>query len=233
MGTRWWVIGISGVALLSVGCTREQVSGSTPVEQSEQPSAHGETIPLATPAAQLAPSPRVSPPIQPLPVPSLIPPTAPQERLPQITVGRAEPFSAIATTPTVQSPPPATPPVPSSAPAPSVATNPIIPEPTLVSPPRLAPSPVVVNQIPAVPVPSAATPPPEIEVSGIVQIGTEISAIVRVPGESTSRSVREGESLTGGIVVQRIEIGENQEPMVILEQNGVQIARPVGSQSPI
>jgi hypothetical protein len=70
-------------------------------------------------------------------------------------------------------------------------------------------------------------------VSGIVQIGTEISAIVRVPGESTSRSVREGESLTGGIVVQRIEIGENQEPMVILEQNGVQIARPVGSQSPI
>ena len=232
MGTRWWIIGISGVALLSVGCTREQVSGSTPVEQSEQPSAQGETIPLATPAAQVAPSPRVSPPIQPLPVPSLIPPTAPQERLPHITVGRAEPFSAIATAPTVRSTAPAIPPAPSPAPAPSVATNPIIPEPTLVSPPRLAPSPVAINQIPAVPVPSAAAPP-EIEVSGIVQIGNEISAIVRVPGESTSRSVREGESLAGGIVVQRIEIGENQEPMVILERNGVQIARPVGSQSPI
>ncbi|HEY9860046.1 MAG TPA: hypothetical protein V6D16_11120, partial [Candidatus Obscuribacterales bacterium] len=68
-----------------------------------------------------------------------------------------------------------------------------------------------------------------IEVTGVVQVGQKVSAIIKVPTESTSRYVSEGEYLAGGILVKRIELGTREEPLVVLEQNGVEIVKAVGS----
>lgn len=127
-----------------------------------------------------------------------------------------------------------------------------------VSPPRavppsapitVAPAPIVVppTPLPAVPVPAEppqslqpqyppATIRPDavaesdqgIQISGVVQIGSTVSAIVQVAGEST-RYVNEGDTLANGrIRVHKIEMN-GQEPRVILEQDGTQIVRTVGS----
>jgi aspartate 1-decarboxylase len=75
---------------------------------------------------------------------------------------------------------------------------------------------------------AVAEPDQGIQISGVVQIGSTVSAIVRVSGES-ARYVSEGDTLANGrIRVHKIEMG-GQEPRVILEQDGTQIVRTVGS----
>ncbi|MDF0552735.1 hypothetical protein [Kamptonema sp. UHCC 0994] len=90
------------------------------------------------------------------------------------------------------------------------------------NPPRQRPGPVV-------------PPPPDtgiasgIEVSGVVKVGNEIQVIVKVPTEATSRYVKVGQRLANGqVLVKRVEIKPGQDPIVFLEQSGVEIARVVG-----
>ena len=65
-------------------------------------------------------------------------------------------------------------------------------------------------------------------VTGVVEVGGIEYAIVDVPNEP-SRYVREGQRIANGqVLVKRIEVREGGEPRVILEQNGVEIARRVG-----
>jgi hypothetical protein len=86
------------------------------------------------------------------------------------------------------------------------------------------PSPIA--PLPALPQATAAL---GVTVSGIVQINGERYAIVDAPGEPTSRYVRPGDRLGGGrILVKRIDTRPGSEPVVILEENGVEVARPVG-----
>jgi multidrug efflux pump subunit AcrA (membrane-fusion protein) len=67
-----------------------------------------------------------------------------------------------------------------------------------------------------------------IEVSGVIEAGGTVSAIVQVPGEPTSRYVNVGDYLAGGsVLVKRIDV--TGEPVVILEQGGVEVIRSVGS----
>jgi Tfp pilus assembly protein PilP len=68
-----------------------------------------------------------------------------------------------------------------------------------------------------------------IEVTGVVQVGQKVSAIIKAPQEASSRYVSEGEYLAGGILVKRIELGTREEPLIVLEQNGVEIIKSVGS----
>lgn len=80
-------------------------------------------------------------------------------------------------------------------------------------------------------------PPPQpdlaraVTVTGVVQVGSEPQAIVKVPNEATSRYVRVGQRLSNGqVLVKRIEVNEGSDPVVILEQNGTEVRRSVGEE---
>lgn len=83
------------------------------------------------------------------------------------------------------------------------------------------------------PAPNLPPPPPQptlaraVQVLGVVQIGNMPHAIVQAPNEPTSRYVRVGQRLSNGeVLVKRIEMGA--EPIVVLEQVGVEVRTAVG-----
>jgi hypothetical protein len=60
-------------------------------------------------------------------------------------------------------------------------------------------------------------------------VGNEPQAIVKAPNEVTSRYVKVGQRLSNGqVLVKRIEMGEGSEPIVVLEENGVEVSKLVG-----
>lgn len=65
-------------------------------------------------------------------------------------------------------------------------------------------------------------------VTGVIQVGTEPQAIIKVPNEPTSRYVQAGQRLANGVLVKRIEMNEGSDPVVILEQYGMEVAKMVG-----
>jgi hypothetical protein len=68
-----------------------------------------------------------------------------------------------------------------------------------------------------------------VEVSGVVNINGVPQAIVRAPNEETSRYVGVGQRLSNGrVLVKRIEMNNGSEPIVILEENGVEVAKAIG-----
>lgn len=84
-----------------------------------------------------------------------------------------------------------------------------------------------IQSLPPLPQPNLAR---AVEVTGVVEINGKSYAIVKAPGEPTSRYVSVGQRLSGGqILVKRIEVREVGEPIVILEQNGVEVARAVAA----
>ncbi len=92
---------------------------------------------------------------------------------------------------------------------------------------QLAPVPNLVPQLPP--------PPPQpdlaraVQVTGVIQIGNTVHAIVSAPNEPSSRYVRVGQRLSNGqVLVKRIEMNAGLEPVVILEQNGIEVSRAVG-----
>lgn len=101
------------------------------------------------------------------------------------------------------------------------AKIPVLPEqmPGVVPPPELAPV------LPPPPQPKLAQ---AVLVSGVIQIGNRPQAIIKVPSEPTSRYVQAGQRLASGLLVKRIEMNEGSEPVVILEQYGIEVARMVG-----
>lgn len=106
------------------------------------------------------------------------------------------------------------------------ATNTPLRPPVRVQPsnaPLVMPSPIAA--LPRIPQPVIA---PTVLVSGVVQLGSEHYAIVRT-GSEPERYVRVGDRIGGGSVrVKRIETLAF-EPRVILEENGIEVARPVES----
>ncbi|MGI0495232.1 hypothetical protein ACN4EG_25925 [Alkalinema pantanalense CENA528] len=94
--------------------------------------------------------------------------------------------------------------------------------------PGLNPSqPSAIPTIPPLPEPTLAR---AVEVSGVVMIRGTAQAIVKAPNEPTSRYVSAGQRLSNGqILVKRIEVFSGSDPVVILEENGVEVVRPVGS----
>lgn len=98
------------------------------------------------------------------------------------------------------------------------------------------------NIPPAVPRSQTAALPPKpstetakaVEVTGVVTIaGRTPQAIVVAPGDGTSRYVGVGQRISNGrVLVKRIEMRDGSEPIVILEENGVEVARAVGEKPP-
>jgi hypothetical protein len=81
-------------------------------------------------------------------------------------------------------------------------------------------------EVPAVQEPELAK---RVEVTGVVEVGGRMFAIVKAPNETTSRYVQAGDTLADGqITVQRIEMNEGSAPIVVLAQYGVEVTRAVG-----
>lgn len=94
--------------------------------------------------------------------------------------------------------------------------------PTLPSGPNTGPD----NTLPPIASPDLAI---AVVVTGVVEVGSEVYAIISTPDDGPSRRVREGQYISNGqVLVKRIEIRRNGEPLVILEQNGIEVARRVG-----
>lgn len=91
--------------------------------------------------------------------------------------------------------------------------------------PQVVPNPGLTAMAPPPPQPELAR---AVVVSGVVLIGKEPQAIIKVPNEPTSRYVQAGQRLANGVLIKRIEMNEGSEPIVILEQYGIEVARMVG-----
>lgn len=190
--------------------------------------------------------------------PDLISSTDPNQRVQQVKGNRTDPFALLPTTPTVQFPEGVTQPAPTvvqptnTIGTPGTQPRGTAPRGTTSPQTRTAPSPrrsptasdtgrsgtsgqVAPSPQPAPRSPITATAPrpqPElaraVKVTGVVQVGDSVYAIVNAPNEPTSRYVQEGQRLSNGqILVRRIETNRS-EPVVILEQYGVEVVRAVG-----
>ncbi len=63
----------------------------------------------------------------------------------------------------------------------------------------------------------------------MVYVDGKAQAIVRAPNEGTSRYVRVGQRLSDGqVLVKRIEMIGGSDPVVVLEENGVEVPKVVG-----
>ena len=192
------------------------------------------------------PSPKATTPSSPASA-ELVKNTQAEARLAQLETGRYDPFSGVVARrqPAPAAPQPA-PAAPSALPTAPTGQPSALPQPAATQPspiPVVATSPINPAQaasgtlpsvlVPSQPTPVEATPiASRIEISGVVQVDNRTVVIVSVPNEATSRYVGEGEMLANGQVrVKRIEAAPNQEPLVILEQDGQEFSRTVGSSS--
>lgn len=241
------------LGLVTVGCDslpfgQGDTTASDPtVEQS--PVVVSPASPTPSPAFE-QPTVAQNPPQGILP-PDLISSTDPNQRVQQVKGNRNDPFALLPTTPTVQLPEGVTQPAPTVI----VPTSPTggggtrggaaSPQPRNTTSPRRTSTPNTgrggtPNRVATPPKPAPRSPianpkprpQPElaraVKVTGVVQVGDQVFAIVNAPNEPTSRYVQEGQRLSNGqVLVRRIETNR-VEPVVILEQYGVEVVRAVG-----
>ncbi|MEA5579608.1 hypothetical protein [Anabaena sp. UHCC 0451] len=112
------------------------------------------------------------------------------------------------------------------------STSATLPKP---KPPLTPVLPKVLPQVIAkAPIKPVLPPPPQPEaaqavlVSGVVLIGREPQAIIKVPDEPTSRYVQAGQRLGNGVLIKRIEMNRGSNPVVIFEQFGIEVTKAVG-----
>jgi hypothetical protein len=212
-----------GLAVWLGGCSSGE---GDEVAQAPDAAAEQSTPESAAPADSLSPaaSPTVQQPAanrqrpRGITPPDLIGSTNPDQRLQSIQSDRYDPFALVPTSPSVTiTRPPAT------------ATPRQVAKPVAVVP---RPIPVL-PEIPRLPraLPTAA-PQPELAravgVTGVVQVGGIVYAIVDAPDEPSSRYVQVGQRLSNGeILVRRIDF-DGSDSSVILEQAGMQVVRRVG-----
>ncbi|NDJ25868.1 hypothetical protein GS682_30625 [Nostoc sp. B(2019)] len=91
--------------------------------------------------------------------------------------------------------------------------------------PQVVSNPTLVSVLPPPAQPELAK---AVLVTGVVLIGREPQAIIKVPNEPTSRYVQAGQRLANGVLIKRIEMNEGYNPVVILEQYGIEVAKMVG-----
>ena len=99
------------------------------------------------------------------------------------------------------------------------------------SKPKSSPLNLTPTQITLPPVAPSIDLAKAVQVNGVVELGGKVSAIVKEP-EQSSRSVSAGDYIyKGKVLVKRIEFNGDREAVVILEQNGVEVIKQVGSSS--
>jgi hypothetical protein len=166
-------------------------------------------------------------------VPGLIPPTNPQQQKAQVVAGRADPFSIIALQPRF------IPDADKQKATPANGDNKSGSGKPLTSAPQLPPLPpngngAIGDELTAPPTPPLPPQPTEanqVQVSGIIQLPTTAVAIVRAPGERTVRSVSAGARLANGQVLVKAIYANPENPIVILEQHGIEVTKKLGQAS--
>ncbi|MBF2035175.1 MAG: hypothetical protein IGR92_06740 [Leptolyngbyaceae cyanobacterium T60_A2020_046] len=150
----------------------------------------------------------------------LIQSTDPAERLREIQAARPDPYALV---PVPPAPRPVAPPAPEDTPGQAAGDGgggTTTPRPSDDDFPAFDPLPLLPE----------ATVAATVAVSGVVQVSGETYAIINAPGEPTSRYVRVGDRLSNGtILVKRIEMRPGSNPVVVFEENGVEVALPVGA----
>jgi hypothetical protein len=219
-----------------------------PIDQApaETPPADASSPDFATPMVPAAPQ------LANIASAELIQSTDPEERVRQINNRRPDPFATVPVPPPPQVTPP---PPPAGSPTPAAPANTGIPAaPTATAPtttagggapqpspgggtaaqptgpggqPAAQPGEIALAPLPSLPEPTQAQ---EVVVTGVVTIGNRTYAIVQSPDEPTGRYVAAGQRVAGGsVLVKRIDMRGN-EPVVVLEQNGVEVSHSVGVQ---
>ncbi|WP_421658025.1 hypothetical protein [Leptothermofonsia sp. ETS-13] len=246
------------IAIAATGCASEETVTLSPSPAATAPAAspapgqaagqpNGKTQPFAQPLVAQKPAAQA--------VPGLIQPTNADERARQVQARinaqrtKKDPFSSL---PPILPKPTAAPQRTANLPQPTstqkVPTLPGAPQPgalpTIASTPPRPSSPFPPGRTAANPKTAAnpnrpaarpVPPPPTtnlasaVEVSGVVHIDGKAQAIVRAPNEGTSRYVRVGQRLSDGqVLVKRIEMIAGSDPVVVLEENGVEVPKVVG-----
>lgn len=167
----------------------------------------------------------------------LIQSTDPRERVQQINRSRSNPFSAVPVPP----PPTAAPPTRPTAPGAQAGGRTPQAGANVPSPGNGQPGGGNGRQPGGTPPGNggdvAVAPPPStdlaeaVQITGVIRIGNQNYAIINAPNEATSRYVRVGQRIANNqVLLKRIDFDGNGDPLVILEENGVEIAQPVGPQ---
>ncbi len=167
-------------------------------------------------------------------VAGLLQSTDPAERARQVQRGIStgkDPFSSVPPIVSFKVPVTALPGTESTGSAPSGSSPQVSPKPEVGSKPvAVLPKPEQkspIRSLPPLPEPTLAK---AVQVTGVIVVGGVPQAIVQAPNESTSRYVQVGQRISNGqVLVKRIEMNNGSDPIVILEQNGVEVARAVGS----
>lgn len=226
MRKRHWIISAgAGIALLLTSCQ------SNRTKQAIQPSKQPFTQPIVP-----AKTPENLPTIK---VSGMIPITdSKMPLMPVATDSTRDPFAATTIPSNLQATiQPAKPAIVAKS---SIGSRPIVPLPQ--SPIRFnpMPQPAPLSALPALPV----TPPPmppvsqtnladAIVLTGVIQTGNKLSAIVQ-DADGSSRYVQVGESLANGqVTVKKINLSSASEPSIVLQQNGVELLKTVGTEGSI
>ncbi|MBV8887281.1 MAG: hypothetical protein JO235_25255 [Chroococcidiopsidaceae cyanobacterium CP_BM_RX_35] len=240
------VVSCVGMLTLTVaGCSGSGSNVSSVTTSSASPAAQQ---PVVQPS-QVAKLPVVRQQIAAAPpaAPGLIQSTNPDERAKQVVKGRPDPFALLAGEAVPIPPsqkvaerqpqstqPPRLPALPALKVAPKLVLKPL---PPIKGNAGSQFNPHPGNLLPPAPPISALPPAPQADlakailVTGVVQVGNEAEAIVKVPNEATSRYVQVGQRLSNGqVLVKRIEMNQGPNPVVILEQYGVEVAKAIGEE---
>jgi len=225
------------MAVLVVSCAK--VSDQ---QQAQSPSGNS-VVPVSNAGIQSFPGPVVSPSVVvPVPkTPGLLATTNAKSRLPGGGIGRRDPFAAIAPAPIIL---PAQPqgrtslrslPTPvKQLPTFNVASLPTIP----IAPTNVTALPPLNPGSNTLPLPTVAAPVLQsptaiaeaIQITGVLQVQGRWSIIVKEPGSQTSRYVSAGDRLANGkVLVKQIISRSGSDPVVILQQNGVNVTKSLGS----
>jgi hypothetical protein len=166
----------------------------------------------------------------------LLPSTNPDARRQTIPAGkRTDPFSGISVSPEITLPKPTpSPQSPNSTSSSSGASGASSPQPPASG---AIPSGTTGASRPGgIPKAPPAAPSTDlakaVEVTGVVQLGSMIQAIVKAPNEPSSRNVQAGERLSNGqVLIKRIDVGAGGNPIVVLEQNGVEVIKNLADEA--
>ncbi len=221
---RFLAITLVGVGSLTVsGCNLLSGSQDSASDTSDEP-ATAEIVPAEEAVEEELPKPIVpsAPSLTANANAELIQSTDPDERFQQVQRTRTDPYAELTTPPPEKIVPPQEGGDQAGQPSPGANGESVDP---LGGEGEDSGSPI--SPLPDLPQPELAL---AVEVSGVVQVGSTVHAIIKAPEEASSRYVRVGQRLSNGrILVKRIEMREGAEPIVVLEQNGIEVARPVGS----
>lgn len=205
MKTTSLIVPVGILTLFLSGCP----SSTPPSKQATSPT------PSPSPQASPSPPPTFEQALQPRKVPTttqkvadLIPATNPNQQQGTFKQGRNDPFAMIPVEPIVKFPPQTV------KRAPSKVSTSVVNRPSIPSTRR------------------SGTPQPNealgVVVSGVMDLPSSPVAIVKAPGESVVRRVIQGSTLSNGQVRVKAIYAENNNPMVILEQYGVEVIKRVG-----